>query len=422
MVAAVCQPGEWALESDAAHEVDVGNTLPLAESGHSTQVLVLVVLQRLVPARSPQVLGEAFGLAKGVLGVRDAGAVRQAAAREVGHCGDVSGSPGVVDDAFVPCDAEVRKNADAAARFQREVRGADHRVGLHAGSPDEGIGFEFLGQGLVREVDQLQRALGAVQGSVQEDLDAAAAEVLHNPFGLRCRDLGHDASHGFDQDKAHFFLADAGVVPDRGAGQVFHLGDALDAGEAATHNHEGQGLGAGSGVRDGGSGFDALQHLVAEGHGLFDGLQADALVRQPLDGERAGDGARGNHNVEVGNLDVLSTVRGCHNGCAVRVVDRSDAALDEFSLLQVLAVRDHCVAGFDVAACYFGQEGLVGHVGQWIHEGDDATGIRDLLLQFECYVQADVSAADDEYPGTVLELWGGCHDLRIQHFVKIFTN
>jgi hypothetical protein len=89
-----------------------------------------------------------------------------------------------------------------------------------------------------------------------------------------------------------------------------------------------------------------------------------------------------------------------------------DAALDQLSLLEVLAVGDHGVAGLDVAAGHLGQEGLVGHVGQWIHEGDDATGIRDLLLQFECYVQADVPAADDEYPGTVLELWGGCHSFK----------
>lgn len=38
------------------------------------------------------------------------------------------------------------------------------------------------------------------------------------------------------------------------------------------------------------------------------------------------------------------------------------------------------------------------------------------------YVQADVAAADDENPGTVNELWGGCHETRVQHFVKIFTS
>ena len=96
------------------------------------------------------------------------------------------------------------------------------------------------------------------------------------------------------------------------------------------------------------------------------------------------------------------------------MVDRGDAALDEFRLLQVLAVRDDGVACLDVAAGNFRQEGLVGHVGQRIHDGDDATGIRDLFLQFEGYVQADVPAADDEYPGTVLELKGGCHVSRIQ--------
>ena len=67
----------------------------------------------------------------------------------------------------------------------------------------------------------------------------------------------------------------------------------------------------------------------------------------------------------------------------------------------------------DVAACHLGEEGLVGHVGQRINDGDDATGIRDLVLKFEGHVQADVPAADDEYPGTVLELRRGCHASRI---------
>ena len=146
VVATVCQPGQRALEADAAEQVDVGNALPFAEAGDGAQVLVLVVLERLVPAGGPQVLGEALGLAQRVLGVRHAGAVRQAAAREVGDGSDVAGGPGVLDDALVACDAQVGQDADAAARLEREVGGADHRVGLHTGSPDQGVGLEFLGQ------------------------------------------------------------------------------------------------------------------------------------------------------------------------------------------------------------------------------------------------------------------------------------
>jgi hypothetical protein len=94
------------------------------------------------------------------------------------------------------------------------------------------------------------------------------------------------------------------------------------------------------------------------------------------------------------------------------VVDRGDAALDELSLLEVLRWETTAWRASMLPPATSGQEGLVGHVGQWIHDGDDATCIRDLLLQFECYVQADVPAADDEYPGTVLELWGGCHSFK----------
>ena len=71
--------------------------------------------------------------------------------------------------------------------------------------------------------------------------------MLHDPFGLLGRDLGHDAAHGLDQDEADFLLLDARVVLGRGAGQVFHLGDALDAGEAAADDDEGQRAGAPAG-------------------------------------------------------------------------------------------------------------------------------------------------------------------------------
>ncbi len=188
----------------------------------------------------------------------------------------------------------------------------------------------------------------------------------------------------------------------------------LDAGEAAADDDERQGAGALNGVRHEGTGLDPLENVVAQGDGLFDGLQADALVREARDREGAGDGTSGQHDVEVGNLEGVATVGGCDHCRAVGVVDRGDAALDEFRLLQVLAVRDDRVARLNVAAGNFRQEGLVGHVGQRIHEGDDATCIRDLFLKFEGYIQADVPAADDEYPGTVLELKGGCHTSRIQ--------
>ncbi|MCY1233109.1 hypothetical protein D9M72_456300 [compost metagenome] len=238
--------------------------------------------------------------------------------------------------------------------------------------------------------------------------------MLHDPLGLLGGDLGHDAAHGFHQDEADFLLLDARVVLDRRAGKVFHLGDALDAGEAATNHHEGEGAGALGRISDGGAGFDPLEDLVAQRNGFLDGLQADSLVRKALDGEGAGNGTSGQYDVEVRHLKVRAAVgRGNHRG-PVGVVDRGDAALDEFRLLQVLTVRDDSVARLDVSAGNFRQEGLVGHVGQRINDSDDATGIRDLVLQFEGYVQADVPAADDEYPGTVLELWGCCHDSRIQ--------
>ena len=96
----------------------------------------------------------------------------------------------------------------------------------------------------------------------------------------------------------------------------------------------------------------------------------------------------------VSQRDGGSTVNRSDDSRTVFVINAGDRALNELSVLEVLAVGNHSVTSLDVSTGNFRQERLVGHVGQGIYEGDNATGLRDLLLQFECRVEADVAAAN----------------------------
>ena len=64
-----------------------------------------------------------------------------AATREVGHGGDVTGSPGVGDDVVLVADAQVGTGQDATALLDGEVARADDRgVGHDTGGPAPRLG------------------------------------------------------------------------------------------------------------------------------------------------------------------------------------------------------------------------------------------------------------------------------------------
>src|SRR5699024_3877399 len=140
-----CQPGRCTLELDAH---DLGDTLPLAEAGNSTEVLVLVALQRLVEAAGPQVLRQALGLTQGVLGIRDTGSIRQTAG-DIRTSVNVARGPGVVNSADLAVDLQVGVHRNTAAGLDRDIGGADPGVGHDARCPDQGVCIELLGHALV---------------------------------------------------------------------------------------------------------------------------------------------------------------------------------------------------------------------------------------------------------------------------------
>ena len=410
VVSAVRQPGR---QTGDLHTERVAHALAHAEAGHGTQGLVDVLLHRaLAEADGQQVGGQTLGLTARVLGVGDAETAGSSAG-QVRDGADVAAAPGALEHSTVTVgDLQGGGDLDAAALLHREVGLLGHTVGGHTGGPDQGVGVELAGVGLVLHVDQLHEvALGAGERGVQQDLDAARLQVLHHAQCLVLGDLRHDPAHGLDQHDAGIGLGQARVLGDGGADDVLHLRDGLDAGEASAHDHEGQGTALLLGVGHGGRGLDALQDLVAQGLGLLNGLQADAGLSQTRDGEGARGGTGGHHDVLVRDLE-LRAVLGLHRGGLARVLDLHDLADHVLGGLQVRAAVHHGVAGLDVTAHDLWQEGLVGHVRQRVDDGDHTAARLDLLLEVLGDVEAGVAAADDQDAGLRGQLRGKCHTVQ----------
>ncbi len=160
------------------------------------------------------------------------------------------------------------------------------------------------------------------------------------------------------------------VVPRRVAGHVLEFAEGLDARESAADEDEGEGGVADGGVAGGGRDVHLLDDVVAQADGLFDGLEADAVVGEAGDGEGAGDGAGGEDEFVVLHRDRAGALVGGGEGGdgrgALGVVDGLDLADDDAALAEDAAQGDHDVAGGDGARGGFREEGLVRHVGSGV--------------------------------------------------------
>lgn len=216
-------------------------------------------------------VAEDLGLAQRVLGVRRAPGVLDPglAGGEVRDLGVVARGPDVVG----ALDLEGRGGVDVAARAERQAEAGQRRVGLDARGPHDGVGVDL------EAVLQHDVAVDAgVHGGREVDLDTAALKVLLAPLAELRPDLGEDLVGGVDQDEAHVLALHVGVVLGRVAGHVLDLADRLGAGEATTHEDEGQRLAADVLVGRGVGLVQLLQDVVAQSDGLLDALHADALL------------------------------------------------------------------------------------------------------------------------------------------------
>ena len=225
-------------------------------------------------------------------------------------------------------------------------------------------------------------------------------QVLLAPLAELRADLGKDLVGGVDQDEAHVLALHVGVVLGRVAGHVLDLADGLRTGEAAADEDEGERLAADLLVGRGVGLVELLQDVVAQADGLLDALHADALLGEAGDREGAGDRAERDHQVVEGQLVRLADERRDRGDLAV-LVDGGDPAGEHLGLGQHASQRDDDVARGDVAGGGFGKEGLVRHVRARVDDRDGRLAVPHLLQDAPSRVQADVTTAYYEDPGTL---------------------
>ena len=397
VVAAVGGPGGHAAQV-VPH--DAGDALADAQRGHRSEALVRVGGQLRPAVRAggedgDEVVRQDPGLAHRVLGGGSAGG-RGVLAGQVRHGGAVPRRPGAVDDDAVAGDLERGQGGDPPAPLDGQVGLGQDRGGLDAGGPHDGVGVEF---GAVGEHDVPVDA--GVEESGQAHVDAALAQLLQAVAGQLLGQLGQDPARALHQDEVDVLLVDAGDLGDVGADHVLQFRDRLDAGEATSDEDEGQQPAAPLGVPGAGGVVDAREHPVAQRQGLLDLLEAHGLLGQARDGQGAGLRAQGQDEVVIAQVvglgDLLGGLghrRGDGDG-ARGVVDAGDRPGQDGHAVEVAPVGGHDVAGLDGAGGDLRQEGLVGHVGAGVDDGDlDLVGAQ-ARAQPPGGAEADVAAAGD---------------------------
>ena len=131
---------------------------------------------------------------------------------------------------------------------------------------------------------------------------------------------------------------------------------------------------------------------------LLDRLEADGALGQAGDGEHAGDGAGGEDEGVVVQVDGGVVGEGADPGGAGLVVDGLDLADDEAGAVEHPAEGDDDVAGLDGAGGGLGEERLVLEVVLGVDQHDLVLGPSEPALEAERGVGADEPAPAHEDP------------------------
>lgn len=174
-------------------------------------------------------------------------------------------------------------------------------------------------------------------------------------------DLREDAVRGLYEDPLQVVRVDVVVVAHGVAGHVLQLGERLDAGVTASYEDEGQGRVADRGVARGGGDVHLLDDVVAQADGLLDGLEADAVLGETGDRERARDRAGGQDEFVVRQLLGARALflggEGAEGRGALAVVDGGGLADDDPAPVEDTAQRDDDMAGEIKPAAASGRNG-----------------------------------------------------------------
>ncbi len=158
-------------------------------------------------------------------------------------------------------------------------------------------------------------------------------------------------------------VVQSGVITQGVVSEVTQLGQRLDAGKTTADEHKSQVLAAALGVR-----LDRrqeAQQTVAQVEGIEDGGAAHRVLRQPGDGEGAGDSAHANDDVVVPDAEAQAPV-GLDLGVTVLEREVSDPPLDNFGVGAYHRQRRHHVAHLDDTRRYLGQHGSEKHRILWV--------------------------------------------------------
>ena len=134
---------------------------------------------------------------------------------------------------------------------------------------------------------------------------------------------------------------------------------------------------------------------VTNSDGFFDGLHANGHIGNAGDRECLRHGTSGDRDVVVGELKGRLVLRG-DGHTLLLVVHSGHASSNHTGLRKMTAKRHDCMAGFNRAGSNLGEEGLIGHIGKRVDDDHFGFVSTKQLLQFECRIEAGVSATDND--------------------------
>ena len=292
---------------------------------------------------------------------------------------------------LVPLDPQHLVHLHPAALVERQAEVRQRRVRLHARCPDEGVRQDALA---VREVGRA--GLQRLERGTHLDLDPALGELARGVLAEAGRDLREDLRRRVDEHPPLRRVPQAGVVAERVADEVGELGQRLDSRVAGPDEDEGQlalpmGL---VGCRVGG--FEPLQHVVAQVDGVGQVLEAECVIGEPRDRERARD--RPERDDEVAVADVHDPLERLDLNAPALEVERRRAAKDE------LGVWAHRAQGHDHVPRLEGAGGGLrqqrGEEHRVLRADDRGTALAETAGD----VAARVPPADDDRAATRLPL------------------
>jgi hypothetical protein len=234
-----------------------------------------------------------------------------------------------------------------------------------------------------------------LQAGVEAHLDAGLTQPLHGVAAEVFAHLREDAPRRLDQDPAHVGRAEVGVVAGSIDRHVLQLGQRLHARVAAADEQERQQPPALVGAPDRVGQVQLAEHLVAQRDGLLHLLEADAVLGEAGNRQRARDRPGSDDHDVVPELVRLAGERLDH-GEPAGVLDARHPAGQHLDVVQHAAQRHDDVPRLDAARRRLGEERLVRHVRPRVDHGHPRLARAQLPLQPQGGVHADVAAADHE--------------------------